>query len=355
MGKKVEDEEEMVIVGPISEDDEDEHEDDSPEHEDEDEGEEDSDSPRKKPRKKKSSESEDEDGDSDEDDDRVGHGEDDEEDGEGGKSKKRERESRKDRRERQKKARLRNEIELNFLRQQNEQLERQVREINQRLVRTETGTIDTRIQQIQAQLKVADQVLAKAHESGSGEDVVEATNIRDKLREGLSRLSEVKQVMARRQQDEPQIDSRLVRHAQTWMSENRWYNPQGSDKDSQAVAAIDDRLVQEGFDPSSPDYWEELTRRVRRRLPHRFRGSDADDDDDFDDDEDSRPRRKGKRGNGPRFSTGGRERPLRRNEVYISPERKQAMIDAGVWDDPVLRQRYLKTYAKYDRENRGQH
>jgi hypothetical protein len=32
----------------------------------------------------------------------------------------------------------------------------------------------------------------------------------------------------------------------------------------------------------------------------------------------------------------------------VTPERKQAMIEAGVWDDPVLRQRYLKAYQDYD-------
>jgi hypothetical protein len=37
--------------------------------------------------------------------------------------------------------------------------------------------------------------------------------------------------------------------------------------------------------------------------------------------------------------------------VYISPERKQALIDAGVWDNADLRQRYIKRYAEYDRNN----
>jgi hypothetical protein len=36
--------------------------------------------------------------------------------------------------------------------------------------------------------------------------------------------------------------------------------------------------------------------------------------------------------------------------VYISPERKEAMIEAGVWEDPVLRNKYLKSYATYDKE-----
>ena len=39
-------------------------------------------------------------------------------------------------------------------------------------------------------------------------------------------------------------------------------------------------------------------------------------------------------------------------EVYISPERKEALIEAGVWDDPVLRAKYVKRYSEYDRLNK---
>ena len=49
------------------------------------------------------------------------------------------------------------------------------------------------------------------------------------------------------------------------------------------------------------------------------------------------------------MTAGAQDRPLKPNEVYISPERKEAMIEAGVWDDPETRQRYLKQYADYDR------
>ena len=38
-----------------------------------------------------------------------------------------------------------------------------------------------------------------------------------------------------------------------------------------------------------------------------------------------------------------------RNEVVVTPERKQAMMEAGAWDDPVARKRLLKAYQEYDR------
>jgi hypothetical protein len=353
-------EESLVMVGPGA-DDEDETLDQSVESDEdeseevEDGGEEESD-PRRKKTKSKSDENSDEDGDSDEEDERVGHGEDDEEDDEAGKSRKNERESRKARRERQRRARQRNEVELAFLRQQNDQLERKLSEVASRVEKTEVGSIDQRITSIQSQLKVADQVFAKAVAAGDEDDIATATNIRDRLKDTLGRLNGAKQELTSRSEEsaqETQVDSRLVFHASNWMKEHNWYDPKGVDKDSRRVAAIDTRLVQEGYDPRSPEYWDELTDRVREALPHRFkdRRNARDDDDDDDESEDARDRRADRRGSGPRFSTGGRERPLRKNEVYVSPERKQALIDAGVWDDPVLRTRYLKRYKEYDQTN----
>lgn len=281
-------------------------------------------------------------------DERVGHA-DEEEDARG------KRESRKARRERQKRARQRNEVELNFLRQRNAALEKRVNEISKRQDTNEVSTLDQRIAGLQSQLKVADQVLAKAIESGNGEDVVEATNIRDKIRDNMGRLAIYKQEMARRTEtpDTESVDPNLVFYAQQFIAGHSWYDPNGSDKDSRAVTAIDNRLVQEGYDPRTKEYWDELESRVQGRLPHRFaNGSDEEDEDE--EEETPPPRREtpARRGNGPRFSVGGRERPLRKNEVYVSPERKAALIEAGAWDDPVLRQKYLKRYAQWDRENR---
>ena len=55
---------------------------------------------------------------------------------------------------------------------------------------------------------------------------------------------------------------------------------------------------------------------------------------------------------GPAVGSGKEHAPSStRKEVYISPERKSALVEAGVWDDPVLRMRYVKRYAAYDKTN----
>ena len=55
----------------------------------------------------------------------------------------------------------------------------------------------------------------------------------------------------------------------------------------------------------------------------------------------------------PPVATGREHAPVStKKEIYVTPERKQAMIDAGIWDDPVRRNQMLKAYASYDRSAR---
>jgi len=267
----------------------------------------------------------------------------------------RKRESAKERRDRAKQARTRERLELNFLRQRNEDLEKRVMLIDQRTTQNESAAIDQRVNNLQAQLSNADRVLAEALKKPNGagaEEFVEAQRIRDDLRDQLGELKKHAQ-QRQHQQQQPrreanQPDPRIIRNAREWAAEHDWFDFSGSDEDSVVVRAIDESLAGEGFDPTQKEYWEELTERVKHRLPERFRGSRAraEDDDGVMGDEDEKPRPKA----GPKFSAGGRERPLKKNEVYVSAERKEAMKQYGVWDDPVARNRMLAKYAKWDAE-----
>jgi len=135
-----------------------------------------------------------------------------------------------------------------------------------------------------------------------------------------------------------------MRHAQEFLAENKWYDAQGRDEDSAIVLAIDQGLMRDGYNPQSEDYWDELRTRAARRLPERFEKAAKGD---------SAREERSPRG-GPSISSGREHAPSStRKEVYISPERKQALVDAGVWDDPQLRQRYVKRYAEYDKQNRS--
>lgn len=124
------------------------------------------------------------------------------------------------------------------------------------------------------------------------------------------------------------------------MDKHEWYDHNSNDDDALVVRTIDDKLTAEGWDPRTDEYWEELDARASKYLPHRYGKNETV----------SQPAPKRK---GPPVAGSGRENaPVStRREVYISPERRQAMEEAGYWDDPEKRKRMLKRYAEQDRNS----
>ena len=248
------------------------------------------------------------------------------------------REKRLKRREIQKRAKERAQAELALLRQQNAELAQRVRAIEGNTLNQQVQGIDQKIQQRLLEAQQAEQIMARAVEAGNGDDVAAALRIRDEARAQAAQLMGRKQQAEQvaRQVAQPQVDPRVTNYAQQWLEANPWYNPQGRDEDSAITKAIDNALAAEGWNPATEDYWQELTRRVSARIG-----------DDSPAQRQASPRRKAP----PTGSTREHVPSSTKNEVYVTPERKQAMIDAGVWDDPVRRTQMLKAYQAYDRNN----
>lgn len=280
-------------------------------------------------------------------DERLAGDQEDEED-----KKSRRRTENKNRRTRQKEARDRTERELNFLRTRNQDLEQRFsrfeQETDARVTGSEIANVDGAINKARADLQLANTVIRQAVDQNDGANLAEALDHRDTIRDNLRDLSEAKNYLSTARRGggdfvERQLDPRHVAHAQQFMIDHDWWDPSGRDQDSVTVLEIDRSLVMEGFDPTQKDYWDELRTRTETALPSRSDSQTGDRGGDRSGNGRSQNR-------GPQFRTGGRERPLRKNEVYISAERKEAMIEAGVWDDPVLRNKYLKSYSDYDKQ-----
>lgn len=273
------------------------------------------------------------DGDEDDSDERLAESEDDSDDEITSQNRKR----RLKRREIQKRAKENAQRELDMLRHTNAELMRRVAAIEGHTLQSNEQGIDQRLQQTLYEIRQAEQIMARATEAGNGEDVVAAMRIRDEAMSRAQQLQYSKQQMAqvREQAAQPTGDPRVQSYAQEWMQANPWYNPQGGDDDSAVVNAIDAAMTAQGYDPTSRAYWEELTRRVAARVS----------DDDGGDTRQSAPRRKAP----PQGNTREHAPTSTRKEVYVTPERKAAMIEAGIWDDPVARNRMLKAYQAYDK------
>ena len=260
------------------------------------------------------------------------------------------REEKTDRAARRKQAIERDKTELNFLRQRNEDLEKRVFQVEKTTAANTISGIDARIADTVAEVKAAERIMSQAIEAGNGDDAAKAMRIRDAAMQRVQQLqvhkyqhTQAAQNLQQAPAQAPGPDPEVAGFAQEWVSKNNWYDPNGKDEASKIVLAIDQSLVEAGYNPKTEAYWRELDKRVAKRLPDVKGGGNYDDHQDDD--------RRGQRRGPPVGSSRDQAPQSTRREVYISPERKQAMTDAGVWDDPVLRQRYLKQYAKWDREN----
>jgi hypothetical protein len=71
------------------------------------------------------------------------------------------------------------------------------------------------------------------------------------------------------QQQQPQFDPKAVE----WAEKNQWF---GQDQVATAAAlAIDATLKNEGYDPSSDDFYKEVDKRLRAELPNKFGAAPA--------------------------------------------------------------------------------
>lgn len=251
---------------------------------------------------------------------------------------------RKKQKELRKRARDNAERELQLLRQQNEDLMRRVQATEVHAAGTNVSQFDSQLAAVQNEIRQAEYVISKAVEAGNGEDVAAAIRLRDEATSRAQQLAAAKQQaeQVRQQLTAPRADPRVVSFAQEWHKANPWYNPNGTDEHSLITKAVDNALAAEGWNPGTEAYWHELTKRVAKRV-----GGEENVSKDKKKDKGEKTAKRKAPPMGTDRESGAN---LGRNQFLVSKERKDAMIEAGVWDNPELRKRYLKAYQAYDRD-----
>jgi hypothetical protein len=181
--------------------------------------------------------------------------------------------------------------------------------------------------------------------------MVEAQELLADAKQEIAQLTQYKQQAAREAQQQPRQqqemrrpDPSVQRNASEWVNRNSWYNPEGTDRDSRIAKKMDEVLVEEGWDPKDPDYWDELDSRLQKSLPHRYNAA-------TDNNPVVRKPRNTVASSGREASTafGGNNR----NQFTLSPERVKAMKEAGAWDNPERKKAMIANFVRYDRENAG--
>lgn len=175
-----------------------------------------------------------------------------------------------------------------------------------------------------------------ASEKGDGAAVAEATERMIQAQRKFDEVIATETAFKQAKQAPQPLDPRLANHAQKWMSENRWYDPQAKDQDSLVARTIDQRLAEEGWDPTTEAYWEELSARVKKYLPHRTGSGKMNTQ--------TKPKAT-VAGSGRDVGSSGKQGTFK-----LSAERVQALKDAGIWDDPQRRAEAVKRYREFDKQ-----
>lgn len=253
----------------------------------------------------------------------------------------RRRQERHERKEKQRQAKERNQAELAYLREAHAKLAREVQELRTKHTSSETSA---QLQKARADMAVVESVIAKAIEDGDGAKHVEALRVRDAIAARIFQLSgrHAEQPQQQRpQQQRPQqqqLAPAVVEHFKKFRDNHPSYE---KDPDyTRAVKALDAAVYEDGYDPATQDYWDELSERIERTLGKS--GVSAAQT------AAAKPAAKG----GPQVGSGRSQVMPGRQTYTLSAERLAAMRDAGIdTSDPATLKKYAAIYQKYDREN----
>lgn len=239
------------------------------------------------------------------------------------------------------------DIRLQQLQRENEEFKRRLSNVERETKNSQISRIDKNIEDSQVRLEYAKMKLKEAAENSDGDAMVEAQTLWRDAENQLVQLQGMKQRASQEVQEQPRHelpDPTVQRNAADWMKRNSWYSPDANDSDSRIAKKVDELLVTEGWNPSDPDYWDELDSRLQKSLPHRYNQS-SDDNPVV-----RKPRNVvGSSGREASAAFGGNNR----SQFMLSPERVKAMKEIGAWDNPERKKKMIAEFIKFDRLNRN--
>jgi len=184
------------------------------------------------------------------------------------------------------KQRKEREEQLEAQQQQIADLQAQLKNSTQKVQDTEKASLVSYENQLKDKLKLAEEGYKNAYDSGDKDKLLEAQKaiadattelrmvdakrfyIEDQEKKTQS-VQPKKEEAQPAQQQQPQQTPKLHKLAREWISDNsEWYN-----KDritTQAAHIINEDLLQEGFDPETEEFYTEISKRLKKEMPHKF-------------------------------------------------------------------------------------
>ena len=163
---------------------------------------------------------------------------------------------------------------------------KKVQEENKNLQATTMTTSRERVTSDEAQIQSTEALLNTAYQQAiEQQDVTKQVEAQQKMaqlaieKERLRlRKNKLDQQEAAKPTEQPSVEqivnqpqqqqSQPAPRAQEWAQDNKWF---GTDKAMTYTAmSLHDEIVNEGFDASSDEYYNEIDRRIRKEFPHKF-------------------------------------------------------------------------------------
>jgi|TARA_S200002703_G_scaffold35486_1_gene30515 hypothetical protein len=184
------------------------------------------------------------------------------------------------------KQRKEREEQLAFQESRIKELEGKLTQSTEKVQKTEIASLANFEGQLKEKLKLAEQNYKDAFDSGDKDRMLDAqktiadatTEIRmvdakrfymeDQAAKAPTQPSKAEPVQQPQPQSQPQ-PQKLHEYARDWISENsEWYN-----KDrilTQTAHIINEDIINEGYDPESKEFYNEISKRLKKEMPHKF-------------------------------------------------------------------------------------
>jgi len=230
---------------------------------------------------------------------------------------------------------------LTLLQKQNQELMERLAGLERKSYSADLARLDKAIEDEELRLNYATAKMREATDNANGTAFTQAQQMWYESKRKIEAMHGFKSRVAEagEQQSQGTVNPDAVKLAHRWIDKNPWFDQNGDDEDSQIVRVIDQKMIKEGWNPSDPDFWDELDSRLQKRLPDKYNQRS----------ESNRSR--------PRSVVTGTGRETGRasggNTFVLEPEQVRAMKDAGLWDDPEKRARMIKRYAAEAKLNRN--
>ena len=160
-------------------------------------------------------------------------------------------------------------------------VQQQNEEMKKRLSDLDRGYINEYGNRVESQELAVKKVMKDAYDAGDMDKVAEAQATMSQLAIDKERLriqkarserqSAQQEQVAQQPQQVPQQPRQIDQKLTNWMSKNPWFGDNGDAIMTVGAKVIHEQIVaNEGFDPNTDEYYQEIDRRMRKEFPHKF-------------------------------------------------------------------------------------